>query len=329
MISRRAIIGGGVTFALLPTWAWNAAAQTSKVPRIGVLGPADANIPWLAQGLREGLHELGLIEGRNIRVEYRWAHGHFDRLPALAAELVRLEVDVIVSVLTAASLAAKAATGTIPIVMLGVADPVSVGLVPSIARPGGNVTGTSLMSAAIVGKQLELAKDADPNLSRMAVLWNPANPVFQTLQVRAAEAAGRASGVQLLLLEASGPDEFDAAFAAMRQAGIRTLLILGDPMFGLHRERLAGHIAKDRLIVTTGISDFAEAGALMTYTPSYRHATRRALAYADRILKGANPADLPIEQPTTFDLVVNLKTAKALGLTIPNTVLVRADEVIE
>jgi putative ABC transport system substrate-binding protein len=329
MMSRRAFIGA---FALLAVGALAAprpaAAQAAKIPRVGVLGPEDDST-WVARGFRDGLAELGYVEGRNILVEYRWAHGQFGRLPELAAELVRLDVDVIVAAVTAASLAAKAATGTIPIVMVGVADPVGVGLVASLARPGGNVTGTSAMAAEIVGKQLELLKDTDPGLARVAVLWNPANAAFQALQVREAEAAGRRSGVELRFHEARAPAEFDVAFAAMRSEGARALLVLADPVFTRHREALVGLVARTRLLAVSGIRDFAEAGGPIAYGPNYLDSSKRAAAYVDKILKGARPADLPVEQSTRFELVVNLKTAKALGITVPQSILLRADEVIE
>jgi putative ABC transport system substrate-binding protein len=313
----------------LSTAARPAAAQGSKIPLVGFLSPSDATASVWVRGFREGLMEQGYVEGRNIRVEYRLAHGRFDRLPELAAELVRLEIDVIVTVVTAASLAAKAATPTIPIVMAGVADPVGVGLVASLARPGGNVTGTSAMSAEIVGKQFELLKEADPGLARAAVLWNPANPAFQALQLRESEAAGRRSGVQLVRFEASGPGDFEAAFAAMRRDGLRALHVLPDALFVLHREALADFVSKHRLAAVSGFREFAEAGGLMAYAPSYLDASKRTAAYVDKILKGARPADLPVEQPTKFELVVNLKTAKALGITVPQSILLRADEVIE
>ena len=305
------------------------AAQGAKVPLVGVLSPVDPTITWFAEGLREGLSELGYIEGQSIQIEYRWAQGRFERLPGLAAELVRLNVDVIVAGVTAASLAAKAATRTIPIVMVGVGDPVGVGLVGSLGRPGGNVTGTSNMTAEIVGKQLELLREVDPNVARVAVLWNPANTAFQALQLKEAEMAGQKSGIELQFLEARGLDDFDAAFAAVRREGTGSVLVLGDPLFTLHRDALARHIANDRLIAVSGIRDFAEAGGLMAYGPSYFHASKRAAVYVDKILKGAKPTELPIEQPTKFELIINLKTAKSLGLTIPPDVLVRADAVIE
>jgi putative ABC transport system substrate-binding protein len=275
------------------------------------------------------MRELGYIEGRNLQVEYRWAHGQFERLPELAAELVRLNVDVIVTGVTAASLAAKAATQSIPIVMVAVGDPVGVGLVASLARPGGNITGTSTMNTEVVGKQLELLKDIDRNLSRVAVLWNPANSAYQALLLREAESAGRKLDLQLMLLEASGPNEFDATFAAIRRERVRALLVLADPVFSLHWDALVEGISKDRLLAVSGTREFAQAGGPLAHGPSFFAASKSAAPYVDKILKGAKPGDLPIEQSTKFELVVNLKAVKALDLTIPQSILVRADEVID
>ena len=305
------------------------AAQAPKTPRIGLLGSADANRSWLVDGFREGIAELGYIEGRTIRLESRAAQGQFDRLPDLAAELVELDVDVIVTGVTAASLAVAAKTRKIPIVMVAVGDPVGVGLVASLARPGGNVTGTSGMAAEIVGKQFELLRELAPHLPRFAVLWNPANAAFQALQVKEAELAGQRSGVQIQFLEARSPDEFDAAFAAMRRDGTRALHILGDPLFALHRDAMIERAAKHGLLAISASREFAEDGGLMAYGPSYVDASKRAATYVDKILKGAKPGELPVEQASKFELVINLKTAKALGLTIPPTLLARADEVIE
>jgi putative tryptophan/tyrosine transport system substrate-binding protein len=255
--------------------------------------------------------------------------GRFDRLAEFADEIVQSNVDVIVAVVTQASFSAKAATQTIPIVMVGVADPVGGGLVASLARPGGNITGTSGMAAEIVGKQFQLLKEVVPQVSRVAVLWNPTNPVFQALQLSQVEIAGRAYGVQLQLLEARAPNEFEAAFAAMSKEGTRALHILTDPLFGLHNGALVELAMKNRLATISGVRSFAEAGSLMAYGPSYFDLARRAAVYVDKILRGAKPADLPVEQPTRFELVVNLKSAKALNLTIPPDILALAEEVIE
>jgi putative ABC transport system substrate-binding protein len=213
--------------------------------------------------------------------------------------------------------------------MVGVADPVGVGLIPSLARPGGNVTGTSNVAAEIVGKQIDLLRHVDSTLSSIAVLWNPANSAFQRLQLTEAESAARASRLSLQVLEASSPNEFDTAFNAMRTRGQRALLVLVDPLFSLHREALLNHIVRDRLMAVSGVREFAEAGGLLAYGPNYAQSAKRAATYIDRILKGTKPSDLPVEQPTRFDLVINLRTAKLLDVEIPPAVLARADEVLE
>ena len=310
----------------------SAAAPTpAKVPRIGFLAPQSPSpeVSHLIEAFRQGLRDLGYVEGRNIVIEYRWAHLSFERLPALAAELVRLNVDIIVAVVTQASLAAKNATGTIPIVMVGVSDPVGSGLIASLGRPGGNITGTSGMAAELVGKQLELLKETLPKVSRVAALWNPTNPVFQALQLREAKAAARALRVQLQLLEARGPDELDRAFAAMTRERAGALFVLVDGVFVLHRRRIADLAAKRRLPAVSGLREFAEAGLLMAYGPSQPEMYRRTATFVDKILKGTKPADLPVEQPMRFELVINMKTAKALGLSFPPSVLIRADQLIE
>jgi putative tryptophan/tyrosine transport system substrate-binding protein len=307
-----------------------AAQQPKKVPRIGFLSAATrTSSPHLTEAFLQGLRELGYVEGQNITVEYRWAEGRFEQLPDLAGDLVHLKVDVIVAAVTQPSLAAKKATGTIPIVMVGVSDPVESGLVASLARPGTNITGTSSMTAEVVGKQLELLKETLPKISRVAALWNPANPVFQAIQRRETEVAARALGMQLQLVEARGPDEIDRAFAAMAKERTKALLVLGDPVFASHRKRIADLAAKHRLPSVSGTREYVEAGGLMAYGPSFPDMYRRAAYYVDRILKGTKPADLPVEQPMKFELVINLKTAKQIGLTIPQSVLYRADKVIK
>jgi len=305
----------------------SAAQQPKKIPRIGFLSPTsdDSRV----EAFRQGLRELGYNEGRNIAIEYRWADGKFERLPELAAELVRLKVDIVVAVVTQASLAVKNATRTIPIVMIGVADPVSSDLVASLARPGANITGTSSMTAEIVGKHLELLKETLPKISRVAVLWNPANPIFQAIQLRETEDAARALGVRLQLVEARGTDEIDRAFETVARERTRAVLILNDPVFTAHRKRMADLSAKHRLPAVSGTLEYTEVGGLMAYGPSFPDMHRRAATYVDKILKGAKPADLPIERPTKFELVIKLKTAKQIGLTIPPNVLVRADRVIK
>ena len=314
------------------------AQQAGKVHRIGFLSPSSRSdperlaSPFGERGLaafRQGLRDLGYVEGQNIAIEYRWAEGRFERLPDLAAELVRLKVDVIVSVVTQATLAAKNATGTIPIVLVAAGDPLGSGLVANLARPGGNVTGPSSMYGDLAGKQLELLKETVPKVSRVAVLWNPANAVWQAQMLRQTEIAARALGLQVQLLEARGPDELEGAFAAMTRERVSALLVQVDVIFALHARRIADLAAKRRVPAMYGSREHVETGGLMSYAPNIPDLFRRAATYVDKILKGAKPADLPVEQPTKFELVINLKTAKALGLKIPQSVLIRADEVIQ
>ena len=269
------------------------------------------------------------MEGQNIAIESRWAEGKYDRYPALAADLVRLKVDVIVAHGGAATQAVQQATRTIPIVMSLVLDPVGSGLVPSLARPGGNVTGTSFMGPDLVGKQLQLLKEVVPKVSRVAILRNPANPA-SAQGLRDAEAAARALGVRLQALEARDPQEIDSAFAAMTRERAGALLIFPDPIFGNQRRQIAELAAKRRLpAIYGGTPEYAEAGGLMVYGPNELDLNRRAAIYVDKLLKGAKPADLPVEQPTKFELVINLRTAKAIGLTIPPSLLQRADQIID
>jgi putative ABC transport system substrate-binding protein len=324
---RREFLGvlGGAAVA----WPVVARAQrAAAIPVIGFLSPSANSVPYF-DGLPAGLQELGYIDGRNIRIESRWAHGRLEQLPQLAGELVRGNVDVLVASLTQAALAAKKATSTIPIVMAGVADPVAVGLIASLARPGGNITGTSSISSDIVGKQLEFLIELVPGVSRIAVLWNPANSAFQALQLGQAELAARTAGLPLQLLEARAPNEFDAAFASIVKEGTPALAVLGDPLFSLYPEKIAELALMHRLATVSAGRTFTEAGILLTYGPNFFHLHKGAAVYVGKILKGATPADLPVELPTTFELVINLKTANALGLTVPPTLLTRADIVIE
>jgi putative ABC transport system substrate-binding protein len=321
------LLGGAVS------WPFAACAQQpAKVPRIGYLSLGSASGGFsLArdEAFRQGLSELGYVEGKNIIIEHRFAEGKFERLADLAAELVQLKVDLIVAAVTQASLAAKDATRTIPIVMAGVSDPLESGLVASLARPGANITGTSSMTAEVVGKSLELLKEAVPKISRVAVLWNPDNAVFQAQMLRETEVAAALLGVQLQTFGVRGPGELDRAFAAITRERVDALLVLADPILALHQAQIVDFAQKSRLPAMYGIKDYAAAGGLMTYAASMGDQFRRAATYVDKILKGAKPADLPVEQPTKFEFVINLKTAKALGLTIPLPLLGRADEVIE
>ena len=308
------------------------AQPREKLPRVGYLSPGSPSEPLRRRRLeafRQGLRELGYVEGQNIVIEPRWAEGKYDRYPALAADLVRLKVDVIVPVGGAATQAVQQATRTIPIVMSLVLDPVGSGLVPSLARPGGNVTGTSFMGPDLVGKQLQLLKEVVPKVSRVALLRNPANPASAP-GLHEAEAAARALGVRLQALEARNPQEIDSAFAAMTRERAGALLILADPIFGNQRRQIAELAAKRRLPgIYVGTPEYAEAGGLMVYGPNELDLNRRAAIYVDKLLKGAKPADLPVEQPTKFELVINLRTAKAIGLTIPPSLLQRADQIID
>jgi putative tryptophan/tyrosine transport system substrate-binding protein len=303
------------------------AQPPTPVPRIGVLSAATRGQDRNLEAFLEGLRARGYVEGQHVVLEYRGVAGQYERSPALAAELVRLPVDVLLAGGTPAALAAKDATTTIPIVMAGVGDPVGSGLVASLARPGGNVTGVSVLQPEVVGKQLEFLSAVRPTVSRVAVLWNPANPGHAP-NVRAAEEAAQVLGVQLHFLEARGPDAFDRAFAAITRADAGALLVLGDAMFRQHRSRLAELAAMSRLPTAHNDRTYVEAGGLLCYGPSHPDMYRRAATYVDKILKGAKPGDLPVEQPTTFELVINLKTAEALGLTIPPALLLQATEVI-
>jgi ABC-type uncharacterized transport system substrate-binding protein len=304
--------------------------QAAKVARIGYLATFLAIGPHLIEAFRQGLRDLGYVEGRNVVIEYRDAEGKYERLPALAAELVALKVDVIVGSGTPAPLAAKQATRTLPIVFIGAGDPVGSGLVTSLARPGGNVTGLTNLTVELVGKCLEQLTQAVPRVSRVAALWQPGFLVERTEKdmLKGADVAGRALGVRLQFVEARGPADFDRAFSDMTKARAGALTVLSSGMFFNERRHLVDLAAKHRLPAVYNVRDFVDAGGLMAYGPNTADLFRRAATYVDKILKGAKPGDLPVEQPTKFELVINLKTAKALGLTIPQSVLGRADEII-
>jgi putative ABC transport system substrate-binding protein len=304
-----------------------AAQPPGQVYRIGYLGTA----PPLAHrwdAFLDGLRERGYIEGRNLVFERRFSEGKAERFPEFADELVRLRVDCIIVPTTPAALAAKHATQTIPIVMPTAIDPVGAGLVESLARPGGNVTGLSLISPDLVGKRLELLKDVVPGLSRVVVLWNAANPT-NVAAWQETQAAARALGLLLHSQEVRGPQDLDGAFALMAEARPEALLVLGDALTGMHRQQIAEFATQRHLPSMFAERESVVAGGLMSYGPSLPDLYRRAATYVDKILKGAKPADLPVEQPMTFELVINLKTAQTLGLTIPPIVLFRADEVIQ
>jgi len=317
--------------ALLLTFSVPTEAQQPKtVARIGVLrsDSPSPNVPIeTLVAFRGGLRELGYVEGQNIFLEYRWAEGRYERLPDLAAELVRLKVDVFFTTGTPATNAAKHATKTIPIVFVNVSDPVASGLVASLARPGGNITGLTNISSDLSGKQLELLKESVPGATRVAVLWNPANPAA-ALQLKETEAAARSLKVQLQLQEVRDPKALDTAFSAMNRGRPNALFVLADPMLSTYQSRIADLAIRGRLPTIYWLRSFTDAGGLMSYGPSNADLNRRAAIYVDKILKGAKPSDLPVEQPMKFEFVINLKTAKQIGLTIPPNVLARADKVI-
>ncbi len=318
------IVALGVLAAPLPA----AAQPPAKVPRIGFLGSGSPSTYGpLIVAFRQALRDLGYVEGQNFVMELRWAEGREERLPDLAAELVRLKVDVILTHAAPNALVAKQATTTIPIVVAFAADPVGSGLVASLARPGGNVTGLSLLSPELGGKRLQLLNEVAPRASPVAILWNPAIASGAAI-VRETEAAARTLGVQLQSLEVRGPDDFESAFAAATGGRARALIMVEYPLIFIHRARIVDFAAKSRLPAMYPLREFVDAGGLMSYGAHAADLWRRAATYVDKILRGAKPADLPVEQPTRFELVINLKTAKALGLTIPPSILVRADQVI-
>ncbi len=315
-------------FALVPM-SWSALAdaqQPAKIPRIGVLRPGSPPDPSI-EAFQQGLRELGYAEGRNIGIEYRWTEGRDERLPDLAADLVRLKVDVIVTS-GPGTLAAKRATTTIPIVMQISIDPVKLGLVASLARPGGNITGLATSTEDVPGKWLELLKELLPRVSRVAVLFDSTS--VSAAQLKAVDAAASTLGVRLHRLKVERPDDLGAAFAEAHRNHAEGLIVFGSAFVFAHRARFAELAANHRLPAIYDQKAFVVgSGGLMSYGPNVQDLFRRAATYVDKILKGAKPGDLPVEQPTKFELVVNLKTAKALGLTIPQSILIRADEVIQ
>ena len=303
--------------------------QAAKVARIGFLEASSPSaIAARIEAFRQGLRELGYVEGKNVAIEYRYAEGNFDRLPALAAELVRLNVNVIVTGGPTAIPAAKAATTVIPIVMAFDTDPVGSGFAASLAKPGGNITGLSTLAPELSAKQIELLKEIVPKLARVAVLGTASRP-GSAHALREVENAAKALKVQVQFQDVVDPKGIDAAFLAARKGGADAVLVLGSPLFNANRMELTELASKSRYPVIYDRAEFVEAGGLMTYSVSLADLARRAATYVDKILKGAKPGDLPIEQPTKFDLVVNMKTAKALGIKIPNSVLAQATKVIE
>jgi putative ABC transport system substrate-binding protein len=304
-------------------------SKAGKVVRIGRLSPltAEADARNL-EAFRQGLRDRGWVEGQHFRVEARFADGRSDRLPSLATELVREGVDVILTGSNPGALAARRATSTIPIIMVTTGDPVAAGIVMSLARPGGNVTGVTALGQVLNAKRLELIKETVPGVLRVAVLINPVSPYTPPL-LRERERMSTALGLSLYVAEAREPSAFENAFAALARERVGAVMIQTDALFISHRRRIVALVTKSGLPAVYGEREFVEAGGLMFYGASLADMYRHAATHADKILKGANPADLPVEQPTKFELVVNLKTAKALGLTIPQSVLLRADEVIQ
>ena len=325
-MNRRTWLLGSLGLLTAPRVA--AAQPPAKIPRVGILTAAnpDASNVWGA--FLQALRELGYVEGENLTLERRYFGDSVEQLPALAAEIARLQVDVIVTGAAPEPEAARRATATIPIVTAAHLDPVGSGLVTSLARPGGNVTGLSLRAPELRGKQLQLLKEALPGLDSVAVLANPSLPLH-ALDLKELESAARSLKLQLRVVTATAPSDLSDAVAAATKEGAGALLLLTDAMFFRNRARVVELATKARLPVIAGVREQAEAGCLLTYGVNLREAFRRAAWYVDRILKGARPADLPIERPTTFDMVVNLKTARALGLSLPRSLLSRADEILE
>jgi len=327
MISRRAFIGGVASTVVMISCV--VTAQAGKTPRIGFLGNStaalEANLigPW-----REGLRDFGYVEGQNVAVEYRWAEGRYERFPALIAELLALKVDVIVTAGTPAAQAVKRATSTIPLVMIAVGDPVGTRLVSSLGRPGGNATGLVSIAPDLEGKRLQLLQEIVPNLAQVALLTNPTNP-FHVGSEQQLRAAATAMHVKAESFAVRNESEFEAAFEAMLRQRPGAMIMLADRLFLHHRKRIVDFALKHRLPAVYAYQELVEAGGLMSFGPSYPGMHRRAAYFVDRILKGASPSELPMEQPSQFELMINVKTARALGLTIPPSLLLRADQVIE
>ena len=327
-IHRRTFLGGlGLSVLATPLAA---EAQAGKKARIGVLmlPPRAGAGGTYIQAFREGLGDLGYVEGQNLLLEIRWAEGKSDLLQGLAAELLTTRPDVLVTSGSEAILTLKRATGVVPIIMATVMDPVALGIAASLAQPGGNLTGLAILSPELTAKRLQLLKEVVPRLARVAVLWNPANP-GNALMLREVETASQILGVRWQEVAVRGPDDLAGAFNAILGAQSNGILAIEDSMLVSHRSRIVESVARTRLPAMYAFRQFVDAGGLMSYGPDIPDSFRRAAAYVDKILRGAKPADLPVEQPTKFELVINLKTAKALGITIPQSVLIRADQIIE
>jgi putative tryptophan/tyrosine transport system substrate-binding protein len=316
-----------LTLSLLAAPLTATAQPRSTVPRIGILAPGGEASDPLWEAFRQGLRDLGYVEGHNMPIEYRSGEGQHERLPALAAELVWLPVDVLVTAGQGAP-AAKHATATIPIVFTVFADPVGEGLVASLARPGGNVTGLSLMAHDLAAKRLELLTEVVPGLRRMGILWHPGR-LGHAIQIQEIHAAAAREGIPLEVVEVRSPQDFDRAFLTMGEKGVSAAIILDEALFYDERIRIATLAAQSQMPAIYGHRGYVDAGGLLSYGPNFPELFRRAATFVEKILKGAKPGDLPVEQPTTFALVINLKTATALGLTMPPVPLFRADEVIK
>ena len=322
------LIGLLAIVAVLGCGAMAQAQQPKKVPRTGFLGNSTAALEAnLIAPFREGLRDLGYVEGKNIFIGWRWAEGKYERFPELIGELVNLQVEIIVTAGTPASLAVKKAATSISLVMIAVGDPVGTGLIASLAHPGGNITGLTSIASDLEGKRLELLREVIPKLSHIAVLWNPASP-FQVVSEKELQAAAQVMRIKVLSLGVQAGEQFDNAFAIMRKERPGALLVLADRLFLHHRARIMDFAVKNRLPGVHAYVELVEAGGLMSYGPSYAGMHRRAAYFVDRILKGTKPADLPVERPASFELVINLKAAKQIRLTIPPNVLARADKVI-
>jgi len=309
-------------------WPIVGLAQQTKIYRIGVISAGSVSASARAQpAFVQALSELGWVEGKNILFEYRYADNRLERLPILATELVGLNVDIIVAIGTLAPIAAKEATSTIPIIMASAGDPFASGLVTNLSRPGGNVTGVSMMSAELGAKRLQMLKELLPNLSRVAVIWNAVNP-YAARDFKETVGAAQTLGVEVHSIEVRTPADFDNAYEAIARHRQDALMIVNDPLTARYKE-LADFAIKNLLPSITSYREFADAGALITYGPDSADMRRRAASFVDRVLRGEKPGDLPVEQPNKFDLIINLRTAKALGLAVPPSLLARADEVIE
>jgi putative ABC transport system substrate-binding protein len=328
-VNRRDFLNAAAALLAAPLAA--EAQQAAKVFRIGYLSaPTRESVEGILEAFLRALRELGWIDGQNVVIEYRWAEGDLARLPGLAEDLVRRNVDVIVTPAASAALAAKQATSTIPIVMIFPNDPIAQGLVSNLRRPGGNVTGTTnIPISEMLGKRLQILKEAVPNVTRVAIVYDPTDQLGLSPPMKGLEAAAQSLRVQLQYVEARGPEDFDAAFAAMVRQRADALLVAGGTTFLINRTRFNELALRRRLPTMFSVREGVEAGGFIAYGLNMTDFVGRAAAYVDKILKGAKPADLPIEQPSKFELIINLKTAKALGLTIPQSLVLRADEVIQ